>query len=1047
MSKDLTKMRRTALLGSAATLLAGFALGVGITPVSAQDADTDADEFEEVVVTGSRIVRKDLVSPSPISTVGAEEFQLTGAQNVEQVLATLPQTIPGFGGSSNNPGNGTATVNLRGLGTTRTLVLVNGRRYLQSSQSGVVDLNTIPPSLIERVEVVTGGASAVYGSDALAGVVNFILKDDFEGLEVSGQYDTTTHGDAEKYTIDMTIGGNFDDGRGNATLFMSYAKRKPLLQGDRDFSSLSLGDSGADIPAGDTTFGGGSGLFSSGSSGIPGTRLFGSPTLDPLGDTVFTSNADGTVSTTGDADDFALGRFNTDGSGSAFTNADRFNYAPDNFLQLPQERWMMSSSAHYDISDKVTVYGEATFVSNRVPQELAPTPAFLGTLAVNVNSPFFDSIVRGTLGADGIRGNNVGFDGIAGVNGGADGIIGRLSGADGDIDTLGDNLTQAQVDVAILDDFNDDFNDDTGLEALDPDGDGIADLPFIGRRMVENGSRQSIDSRNGYRFLVGVRGEFSEGWNYDLSYNFSRLERSNLLNNDVSDSRFRQAVLVTDDGLACQDPSGGCAPLNVFGEGNISQAAIDFIKVGAANITTIQSQNIQALVSGSLGDLTGAGEVAVAFGAEYRSDSSNFRPDEFLSGGDVLGFNAGRATVGGFNVKELFGEVIIPLLSDSPGAESLEINLAARYSDYSTAGSIWSYAGGVTYSPVSDLLIRANYQRAVRAPTVSELFLGQANGFPGADDPCSDKITAETDTALCIASGVAAGNVGVFTQANTQIEGLFGGNPDLTEETADTYTVGAVFTPEAVPGLSVAVDYYNIEIENMISVLGGGVNNVLDLCFNKVKDANSPFCQAITRRPDGNVGVVQVLNANIASASTSGIDVQINYSTEVDWGFFDGGSTLNFAFVGTHVIENDTVPTVFPDNPELESLNDCEGNFGNICGEPDPAYRFNLRTTLTNGPLTLSANWRWLDAVTDDQIDNNGLAASDLIVPRLKAENYFDLSFTYDLSDRYQLYGGARNLFANKPSFVGDSQEQANTFPETYTLLGTRLFIGAKLRF
>lgn len=980
---------KPALLGSAATVLATSMLG--LTGAIAQDVSADTEmDLEEVTVTGSRIVRRDLSAPSPISTVGAEEFQLTGAQNVEQVLATLPQTIPGFGSASNNPGNGTATVNLRGLGAQRTLVLVNGRRYLQSSQAGIVDLNTIPPSLIQRVEVVTGGASAVYGSDAMSGVVNFVMKDDYEGFEVSGQFDTTPHGDAERYTIDTTIGGNFADGRGNATLYMNYAKRKPLLQNGRKFSTFALQD-GCIVPGStDPKFGNGelfsfnddcvaeggeNGLVAGGSSGIPGTRIFGGPTVDPDG-------------IPGNGDDYALGRINTDGSGAPFTLADRFNYAPDNFLQLPQERWMIHGSAHYRINDHARVYAEGTFVSNNVPTELAPTPAFT-TVNINPDSPFFTSDVQDAFRA--VRG-----------------------------DTNGDGVLDAA---------------DEGNVAY-----------FVGRRMVENGPRQSLNTRNGYRVLLGFDGEIADGWNYDISYTHASVDRTNLQKNDVAASLFIQAIAVTDDGTACQDPSGGCVPLNIFGEGNISQEAIDFIKINATNVTNITTDNLMALVSGSLGDWTGAGEVGLALGAEYRKDSSAFNPDTFLATGNVLGFNAGQSTVGGFDVYEVFGEMALPLITDAPMAENLEATLAARYSDYSTAGGVWSYAAGLTWAPIPDISFRAQYQRAVRAPSVQELFQGASNGFPGASDPCSVSISGVAPDpsvqSLCEATGMPAGAFGTLTQANSQLQGLFGGNPDLTEESADTYTIGAVITPSAIPGFSMTIDYYDIKIDDAISQLGGGVNNILNICYNIVKDVNSAYCQAITRNQAGGVQDVEALNANIGQITNRGMDLQWSYNMDVDFGFFEGGSNLNFNFVGTRVFENETIA-----DRNVGQAVECAGQFGQTCGLPDPKHRFNLRTSFTNGPLVLSLNWRWLGGTDDDQITVSGVDAADLSVPELSSTSYFDLSFTYDMHESLQLYGGARNLFNNKPQFLGDSSSQANTFPNMYDAIGTNLFLGARVRF
>lgn len=961
---------RPALLGSAATLLASFTLGIGVTGAAAQDADTDFDmDLEEVTVTGSRIVRRDLTAPSPISTVGAEEFQLTGAQNVEQVLATLPQTLPGFGASSNNPGDGTATVNLRGLGTQRTLVLVNGRRYLQSRQSGVVDLNTIPSSLIERVEVVTGGASAVYGSDAMAGVVNFVMKDDYEGLEVSGQYDTTIHGDAERYNMNATMGGNFADGRGNATLYVDYMKRKPLMQGDRKFTTYTLSEDEATGSEPDV-YGIGGGLVPFGSSGVPGTRIFGGPGVD--------TNGDGVA-------DYTLGTFNSDGSGVPWMEPEsRFNYAPDNFLQLPQERWMASGMAHYQVNDSIRMYAEATFVSNKVPQELAPTPAFT-TVEINPDSPFFTSDVRAALATSRTDTNG-------------DGVV------DGD-----DNM-----------------------------------FAFIGRRMVENGPRQALDTRDAFRLLVGFDGEIGDGWSYDISYSYARVDYFQFLKNDVALSNFLQAVLVTDDGTACQDPSGGCVPMNIFGEGNISQEAVDFVKVNATNVTEITTQNLQGIVSGSLGDWTDAGEVGLALGAEYRKDMSAFTPDTFLATGNVMGFNAGEPTIGGFDTYEVFAEMALPLVSGAPMAENLEATLAARYADYSTAGSVWSYAGGLSWAPVEDISLRAQYQRAVRAPNVLELFQGASQGFPSAVDPCSDATASPSATliSLCEATGVPTGLTGNFTQANSQIEGVFGGNPNLTEETADTYTFGAVVTPAAIPGLTLTLDYYDITIDDAIAQLGGGVNSILDVCYNVVQDTSSIYCQAVSRRAGGNVDVVQAQNANIGQLKTSGIDLQWSYGTDVDFGFFEGGSSLSFNFVGTHVLNSEVTPDLF-----VGTVLDCDGTYGSTCLTPDPKYRFNLRTTLTNGPLQLSLNWRWLDSVEDDQIKNSGLTAADLVVPGVSAESYFDLSFTYDVNENLQMYGGARNLFNNKPTFLGDSQSQANTWPEAYDAIGTRLFLGARVRF
>ena len=953
-NNKLTKAIRLAVAAGATAT--AFAL-----PTTAAFAEEAADEqVERISVTGSRIKRQELTAVTPIIEVDSQEFAISGNLNVEQKLAELPSTLPAFGPSSNNPGDGTATVNLRGLGTSRTLVMVNGRRWIPARQDGVVDLNTIPASLIENVEIITGGASAVYGSDALGGVVNFNMKQDFEGVEVSALYDISSHNDAEKFNVDLTMGGNFADDRGNAVVYLGYSQREALFQGERSFSSVALTEN-AD----------GTALIPGGSSGIPGTRVFGGPTL-PNGDT--------------------LGRFNQDGTGATFTAADRFNYAPDNFLQLPQERYSASAFAHYYIADEHRIYAEASFIRNEVPQELAPTPAFLGSLEVNPNSAFFGADVQAAFNA----------------------LVPEL---DDDGNPTGNMVTQ-----------------------LNANGNFV--LPFIGRRMVENGSRQAIDTRTGSRILLGIDGYINDDWSYDVFYSRSQLDGTNLLNNDVSETRFRQAVLVNDAGTACQDTSNGCAPLNIFGAGNISQAAIDFINVGASNVTDITQEVFMANVAGTTPwKLPGAEEnIGLVFGFEKRQDESSFRPDEFLSSGDVLGFNAGEATVGGYSSNEFFTEISIPVLSGKTFAEDLSLWGAARFADYSNIGNVESFAVALNWAPSEMISTRIGFQQAVRAPNVAELFLGASNGFPGATDPCAAGNFNGSDTvrALCEATGVPAGQVGQFDQANTQIEGQFGGNVDLQEETSDTFTVGLVVQP--FEGLDLTIDYFSIEIEDAISSFG--VNNTLNVCYNVAQDINDQTCQNITRRSDGNVDLVRSLNANIAAIETAGVDFNITYNTDLEYGFFDGGSSLNVQFRSTFLDKFDSQPIA-----ALPTVNNCAGYFGNTCGVPRPEFQSNTRINWTHGDLTLSALVRYIGETEDDQISEGTATAAELVVPELDSKVYVDLSASYLVNDELNVNFGVRNIFDEDPQAVGDSQQQANTFPELYTVIGPTVFLSATYTF
>ena len=943
MKKYQFKKRALALAVSSATVLAG-----GMSS-QAFAQDDELLEIEETVVTGSRIKRVDLNSVTPVSVVTGEEFKISGNINIEQKLAELGQTLPAFGPSSNNPGDGTATVNLRGLGTERTLVLVNGRRYLPSEQDGVVDLNTIPSTLLRQVDITTGGGSAVYGSDALAGVVNFQLIDDFEGAEFTTLYDVSSDGDADKFNFDFTVGGNFDEGRGNAVIFGSYSERDPVFQGDRDFSTFALTEDDGELVPG-------------GSSGIPGTRVFGGPTL-PNGQT--------------------LQIFEADGSGREFVNPDDlFNYAPDNFLQLPQERFLTTAIAHYDLTESVRAYTELTFVRNEVPQELAPTPAFLGfdgnAIAVNPDSPFFAPDVQAALNAT-------------------------------RTDTNGDGVIN---------------------------GEDNSSLGAIGRRFVENGSREAIDVRTGNRILFGLKGDFTDNWSYDAYYSSSTLDRSQQQNNDVSESRLRQALLVTDDGTACQDPSGGCVPINIFGPGNISQDAVGFVNVGATNLTTVEQEVFNVSLSGSLGSIGASQPVGLVVGFEYRDEESAFRPDEFLASGDVLGFNAGQETIGSFDVAEIFGELALPI------TDQLELWGAVRFSDYSTVGDTSSFATAITYSPTERVRIRGGFQQAVRAPNIAELFQGSASGFPGATDPCSvgGFEAGVTDVALCEATGVPVGQVGVFEQPNTQIEGLFGGTATLEEETSDTITLGVVLQP--TDRLSITLDYFDITIEDAISVIGGGVNNALDICFNQLQDINSQFCQAVDRSPVGPINIVTALNENISEIETSGIDLGVSYSTDLGFGIGGEGSTLSVTTQATFLDTYDVTPAA-----GFALVNECAGSFGTTCGVPRSEIIVNTRVSWNSGAWGFSGLVRYLSSTDDDTIANGGVDPSTLVVPEIDDEFYLDLSASYRASDQWAFNFGVKNALDTEPTQLGDQQQQANTFPEVFDLLGPRFFFSADYKF
>jgi outer membrane receptor protein involved in Fe transport len=981
----MTRFNKASLL--AGTIMAG---AVFATPAYAQDAETTetaAQEENFIVVTGSRIQQRNVDTAAPVAVVGAEEFKLSGTVNVENVLNALPQVIPGTTAFSNNPGNGAATLNLRGLGSTRTLVLVNGRRWVSFDTNQVVDLNTIPQFLIESVDVVTGGASAVYGSDALAGVVNFRLKK-VEGLEMGGQYGITERGDGARYQMYGAIGTSFDDGRGNATVYAEYYNRESIFQGDRAFSNFALGAESFGAP-----------LQQFGSSTLPTTRLNGSPSTTVNG-TVFPL-ASGLVI------DDAI--FDTPGVGRPRAG-DTYNYAPVNYLQIPQERYLLGGYADYEFSDGHRAYTEVTYVNNRVAQELAATP------------------VTGTFNLD--------------------------------IDTVSQFLSPAIVaELNTLDARETAANNAriaAGLSPLNGAAPGIVSVA-IQRRTEETGSRNSLDERNAFRVLAGVTGGITDSLNYDAYYSYARTRNANVQAGNISRSAFQAGL------------DGTGTPINIFGYNTLTPEMVDAISIQAQNgdISTVEVAN--GTISGFLGDFGwGGGDIGFAVGAEYRRVAAQFIPDTALSSGDVIGFNAGDATQGAYNVKEIFAEINVPIF-ETDGGQRLELTGAARYSDYSleNVGSVWTYAGGAEFTVVDGFMLRGQYQRAVRAPNVAELFGGQAIGFPGTVDPCGNAafIAANAGSRdICIATGVPAGNVGnaAVVQLNAQIPALFGGNPNLGEETGTSWTVGAVFQPNFIPGLTITADYFNIEVEDFITLAGGSLQGLMNLCYSG-GDANSVLCDPFRgiRNADGAIDVDApplVGGINAAKQVVSGVDLQVLYNTSLPFSLLtdSGESQFDLNFNGTWTEANDFTPVV--GRPDVDR---CAGQFGGNCGQPIASFKWASRFSWVDGPLTMSVQWTHLSGV-DDADDSVDYAAFNG-VERIGEYDLIDLSLSVEASENVTVSFGVNNLFdtlpgtpryngievSNRPNslLLGDNQEQANTYPSTFDVLGRDFFAAIAFSF
>lgn len=1018
---------RSGLLRSTHLALIGSALAFAPAAFG-QSADGQADRpeaetpksDEDIVVTGSRIRRDGFDASTPVSVISGEEVTLSGTVNPEKLLSESPQFTPGASRTTNGVPAGTAQVNLRGFGANRNLVLVNGRRFAIFGPEQVTDINTIPSALISRTEVVTGGSSAVYGSDAITGVINFVLRDDFEGIEARAQYGFDAPTTTSNYSLDVTAGTNFAEGRGNIAVSANYMKRGGVTRGERGgLAAVPLGEgcivpgSGGSDRAGTPLAGasvanckangGELGFIFAGSGDTPSGRFSSIPIPGSRGGSNGSNDAlDAAYAAAGLTPMNSFG-FTFDGSSvrPALDPADRYNLIEDNYLVIPQERYMVNGFAHYDFSDAATGYLEVHYSDSRVDAQLSPSNLAATTL-FNVDNPYLSPEMREVLRQLDLR-ETATTTVVAGPN----------------------SYTNAP-------------------------GDGLAAVN-AGRRYREVGRRGAESRRKTFRTAIGFRGDIgdlSDGFltnlNYDVYYSYAKSKETLNLVNAISRSGIQDSVLSV----------GGAAPVcNIFGENITEECAVD-LRANATNLTSATLQVAAANVAGDLFELP-AGSVGFSTGVEWRKSSAKYSPDVPLSSGDIAGFNPGLPTQGSVNVKEVFGEIRIPLIHDTPFINSLVANAAFRLSDYSLSGvgSVWTYLGGLEWEVSEDLRLRGQYQRAIRAPSVAELYGGRRRQVGNATDPCSSRAAVAQQTeavrALCIATGVPADQV--FT-AGLQPESIIpydeGGNPNLGAETSDTYTAGIVLTPRHMPGFRMSVDYFNITLDGAVGARGGGNQNTLNLCYYTIQNAASEFCQAVNRDPaTGQINTqyaTQVLNANTGSRSTSGIDLAAVYRFDLGFAPFGDVSSLSLSTNWTWTFESTSVPVAAL--PAIQ--NECIGAFGSTCGGPSPEFKGNSRVTLDMGPLTLSLRHRFIDRVTIDRVvlanrrgDPAAPALGSIPYPKLPARHYFDLSFTAKAMEHLELFGGVNNMFGTKVPGSTDP------YFGTYDPLGQEFFIGATVKF
>lgn len=893
------------LLGAAA-----FAVAVSVSqPAFAQDTaapeaecidennngvcDSDETAGRAIVVTGSRIARPTLESPTPVTTVSVGDLTDDGSISLGDALNDLPSLRSTFSSGNSTRFIGTAGLNfldLRGLGTARTLVLVNGKRHISASEGDyTVDVNTIPIDLLERVDIVTGGNSAVYGSDAVAGVVNFVLKRDFEGLEFDAQGGISSRGDRGTYTASLTWGRNFADGRGNIALSAEYARQEPLYFRDRDgvtgaFSGrcqFQLTENPAGEPAAgdgipDSTF----------VCGVRNSTISDGGTVRGLGNGVF-QRFDSSGNIFNDVPTTFFGTFSGNvqgGNGSTLRNTGSMLAAVD--------RATFNLLTHFDVSDAFRPYVEAKYV--RVD-------------ASGEGQPSFFTSVPGTLGGPAMRCNN-GF-----LNAQA---LATLQAA-------GICATPATGTFPLAR-FNTDF-----------------------------GGRFFDGQRETYRLVAGVEGDFNEDWKYEVFANYGRFDsfgknQNNLLLFTEDGTAFDGFNLAVDSIVAPVSFSGtnfvtnsagqrvicrvnevtnvnpACVPINVLGSQAHDPRALDFIHSDGVAKGQAEQINAGAFVSGDLSQLfeLPGGPIAFVLGAEYRSETSNVDFDDLTSSGATFlnalqDFNPPKLTV-----KEAYGEIQIPLLKDLPLAEELTISAAGRVSDYNTAtGTVYAYNLQGIYAPIPDIRFRASYATSVRVPTQSDLFATASQNFAFIADPCdSNNINNNPNRAAnCAAAGVptthtvassaacastafpaAPGTPWRNCTALTSSTGfLAGGNPTLTEERGKSLTIGAVFEPSFIPGLNFTVDYYDIEVKNRIEVLGAQV--IINNCFDSGQGIGNPFCATVSRDPATGLFIDPAVisgGVNFAKGVARGVDFDLAYRKT-----FENGDRVSIRAIATRVLE------------------------------------------------------------------------------------------------------------------------------------------------
>lgn len=996
-------------------------------PPAARQSPSD---LPEVMVTGSRIaVPANIIATGPMQVVTAQEVRLTGYSDAVDVISALPQMSPSLGadfGNHSNPqaaAGGFATVDLRGLGPQRTVVLINGRRLgpgdpNTANPAPAPDLDQIPLALIERVEVLTGGASATYGSDAIAGVVNFILKDDLQGVQVDGQYGFAQHTqqntyiqqreidagitpprgagiDAFRRDVSVLAGTDLYDGNGHITGYFIYRSQDAVHGSDRDFSDCSAHSTNS---------------------------LTGVPT--DAGVACLLSNQSNLfVRDAGAGDAYSVvGNQFVPWPAEGAVPAARFNAAPFFTSQRQNSRYQAGTLAHYEFNQAARPYFELSFMEDRTHTQYAPSGLFAGANSLTPDGGYLINCSNPLLSAQQAA------------------LL----------------CTPAQI----------------AADRAEP-GSVSADVA-IGRRNVEGGGRQASYRHRNYRVVGGIEGNIADGWSYDAYALYHYTSLFQVYRNFLSSTAIANALQVMNDesGQAVCISGGNCVPYNIFNTGAVTAKQLAYLRTVGTDGGANSEQIIDANVTGQLaryGLVSPWAHEGVAFnaGAERRIESLRFSPDEVELSGDLSGYGVAPVAIDKrVSVNDGFLEIRAPIAQDRLFVKDFSIDGGYRYSVYSTGVTTNTYKFDLQFAPLADVRLRASYDRVVRAPNLIELHtpLSYSVSQTIETDPCAPTDGGATPAAASLAAcmrtgltpaqygnGVAptAGGTSTIVQCVAGCGVVSGGNAALAPETANTWSLGLTFTPTAIPTLAGSVDYFQIRLKGEIGNVPESVT--LQQCL---ATGDPTVCSQIVRTPTGalsgstvtNGGYVLSSAVNTGAALVSGMDMQTSYRQLLAgrWG------ALTASLTGSWLQHITT--TRYRGAPSY----DCAGLFGDTCrnGSVNPRWRHNLRVSWEMPwNLLLSAQWRFIGR---SGFDNNSLQPLlnaqeegflDPQLTRIPNYSYLDLAAIWNLSRHVEVRAGISNLFDKDPPFVplevtgrgGD----LNTFP-IYDILGRNIFVGLR---